>query len=212
MVHHGDHSGSVSSVGFRAEAKLCQLQRGKGLTGAGWAWLGEEWPQAGAQGEGGRGPSPDQERGQEPVAQVLILICRGRKCGPCSQPSWAPRGGPRPSGCSSQRSPAHPCLLPVRPMFPGRGCWEPVAAPGRGSGLGGLWVGWRRKCCTSVLFKGTMLRFLPLLWRCGRLGAGGSGGSVEACGGGPAPANLYTAWRELRADCGPQACPSSVSR
>lgn len=189
---------------------LCQPQRGKGLTGAGWAWLGKEWPRAGAQG-GGRGPSPDQERGQEPAAWVLILICRGRKCGPCSQPSWAPWGGPWPSGCSSQHSPAHPCLLPARPTFPERGCWKPVPAPGRDSGLGGLWVGWHRKCCTSVLFKGTTLRFPPLLWRRGRLDAGGSGGNVGAFGGGPVPANLYIARRGLRADHGPQACPSLVS-
>lgn len=88
--------------------------------------------------------------------------------------------------------------------------------PSHDSGLGGLWVGWQRKCCTLMLFTGTTLRFPPLLWQHGRLGTGGSGGSVGglwwgACGGGTVPANLYIAWRELRADRGPQVYPSLVS-
>lgn len=163
------------------------------------AWERPDWRRLGLAGRGvapgwgtgGReGAQSQPGAGQEPAPRVLILICHGRKCGPCSQPSWAPWGGPRPSGCSSQHLPTHPCLLPVRPTFLGWRCWEAVAAPGHDSGLGGLWVGWHRKCCTLVLFTGTTLRFPPLLWRRGRLGAGGSGGSMGACGGGPVVGGL----------------------
>lgn len=97
--------------------------------------------------EGGRGPGPHRERGQEPAARVLILICGGRKRGPRSQPDRAPRGGPRPSGAlfpAVARPPVPAAGEARRSQDEGAGSrWLRRAMPCRGAGgpEGGGWAG-----------------------------------------------------------------------